>query len=120
MLLDVEAVEAMGIIDMEGLGFIGLLNLVLFLASLGVRAFAFADSLVRPADAYPAAGKLTKLAWCAILGVGLAVGLLLPGGLIGLFNIAGLIAAILYLVDVRPAVREIGKPGRNQGPYGSW
>ena len=57
---------------------------------------------------------------CAILGIGLAVGVLLNGSIIGLFNIAGLIAAILYLVDVRPAVREIGKPGSNQGPYGAW
>jgi len=96
------------------------LNLVLFYASIAVRAFAFVDALTRPTDAYPAAGKLTKVAWCAILGIGLAVGLLLPGSIIGLFNIAGLIAAILYLVDVRPAVREIGKPGRNQGPYGTW
>lgn len=110
----------MDAVDLRGLGFVDLLTAVLFLFSLGVRAFAFVDSLIRPTGAYPAAGKLTKLAWCAILGVGLAVGLLLPGGLISLLNIAGLIAAILYLVDVRPAVREVGKPGRNQGPYGSW
>lgn len=96
------------------------LNVVLLYAGLAVRAFAFVDALTRPTEAYPAAGKLTKVAWCAILGIGLAVGILLPGSVIGLFNLAGLVAAILYLVDVRPAVREIGKPGRNQGPYGSW
>jgi len=99
--------------------FVDLLTEILGYASLGVRAFALIDALTRPTDAYPAAGKLTKVAWCAILGIGLAVGLL-GGSVIGLFNLAGLIAAILYLVDVRPAVREIGKPGRNQGPYGPW
>lgn len=96
------------------------LNFLLFYAGIAVRGFALVDALTRPTEAFAAAGKLTKVAWCAILGIGLAVGLLLPGSIIGLFNIAGLIAAILYLVDVRPAVREIGKPGRNQGPYGTW
>lgn len=99
---------------------VSLLNLVLTLASLGVRAFALVDALMRPTEAYPAAGKLTKVAWCAILGIGLAGGLIGLGGFVGLFNIAALIAAIVYLVDVRPAVREIGKPGRSEGPYGTW
>ncbi len=102
---------------LEGLS---LLNLALTLASLGVRAFALVDALMRPTEAYVAAGKLTKVAWCAILGIGLGVGLLNVGSFVGLFNIAALIAAIVYLVDVRPAVRELGKPGRNEGPYGSW
>jgi len=30
---------------------------------------------------------------------------------LGLFNLAGTIAAIVYLVDVRPAVRELRRPG---------
>ncbi len=101
-------------------GFEETLNLALLFASLGAKAFALVDALTRPAEAFPAAGKMTKVAWCAILGVALAAGLLLRGSVIGLFSIAGLIAAILYLVDVRPAVREVGKPGRSQGPYGAW
>lgn len=101
-------------------GALDTLYFVLFAASMVVRGFAFLDALTRPTEAYAAAGKLTKVGWCAILGVGLAVGVLLRGSVIGLFNLAGLVAAILYLVDVRPAVREIGKPGRNQGPYGAW
>jgi len=105
--------------DLATLGPIDLLNLGLYFLGLAARAFAFVDALIRPAAAFPAAGKLTKVAWCAILGVGLALALV-SSSLLGLFNIAGLIAAILYLVDVRPAVREIGKPGSHQGPYGTW
>lgn len=96
-----------------------LLNAVLLLLSLGTRVFALVDAAVRPAPAFEAAGKLTKTAWLIILGLGVAVGLVLPG-LVSLLNIAALIAAIVYLVDVRPAVREIGRPDRRNGPTGQW
>jgi hypothetical protein len=93
--------------------------LILTYVSLGVRLFALIDAVRRPSAAYEAAGKLTKTAWVIILAVSVVVGLLFPG-LLGIFNLAGLIAAIVYIVDVRPAVREITRPGPTQGPYGSW
>jgi hypothetical protein len=100
---------------------VGTLNQVLLLASLGVRVVALVDALMRPTASFPAAGKLTKVGWCAILGIAVLVGLRSSGSVIDLFNIAGLIAGIVYLVDVRPAVRELGRPGgQNQGPYGTW
>jgi hypothetical protein len=96
------------------------LTYALSLLSLGVRAFALVDAALRPAAAYPAANKLTKNGWLLILGLALAVGLVGMGGFVGLFNIAGLIAAIVYLVDVRPAVRAISPPRRrsNDDTYG--
>jgi hypothetical protein len=39
---------------------------------------------------------------------------------LGLLNLAGTIAAAVYLAGVRPAVREIGRPGKGDGPYGPW
>ncbi len=96
-----------------------LLNSLLFLASLGTRLFALVDAIRRPPQAFEAAGKLTKTAWMIILSLGVVVGLVLPET-VNLLNIAALIAAIVYLVDVRPAVREIGRPDRRNGPAGQW
>jgi hypothetical protein len=40
---------------------------------------------------------------------------------LGLFGIAAVTAACVYLADVRPALREAGSGGnRNVGPYGPW
>jgi hypothetical protein len=89
---------------------------VLGLGALVLKVWALADAVYRPGPAYAAAGKLTKPAWVAIL----AVALLLTGGdFAGLLGLASVVAAIVYLVDVRPAVRELG-PGRSSsaGPYG--
>jgi hypothetical protein len=96
-----------------------LLNTLVFLASMGTRVFALVDALIRPAPAFEAAGKLTRTGWLIILGIGLAVGLFL-GTPVSLLNIAALIAAIVYLVDVRPAVRQLGRPDRRNGPSGQW
>ena len=96
-----------------------LVNMLVFVVSVGTRAYAFVDAFFRPADAYVAAGKLTRTAWLIILGLGLVVGVVLQSP-VSLLNIAALIAAIVYLVDVRPAVREIGRPDRRNGPSGQW
>lgn len=80
---------------------------ILGLAAAAAKLWALIDCLSRHSPAFPAAGKLTKGAWIAIL----AVALLLGRGIFGLLGIAGLVAAIVYLVDVRPAVRGIGPGG---------
>ena len=87
------------------------LLLVLGLGALALKIWALVDAITRPAAAYPAAGKLSKVAWVAILAAAVLLG---GGSVMGLLGIVGLIAAIVYLVDVRPAVREI-RPG---GPWG--
>lgn len=82
----------------------GLLS-ILSLAVLVVHAWALIDCVTRPANAFEAAGKLTKPAWLAITGVALAIGLIFsPLGILGL---AATVASIVYMVDVRPAIREI-------------
>lgn len=88
-----------------------LLLTVIGLAVLGLKIWALGDACVRPAAAFPVAGKLTKPAWIAILALAL---LLTGGGFLGVLALIGTVAAIVYLVDVRPAVRGI-RPG---GPWG--
>ena len=89
-----------------------LLLTVLGLGALGLKLFALIDACVRPTAAFPAAGKLTKIAWIAILAAALVLG---GTSVLGLFGLFGVVAAIVYLVDVRPAVRELRGGGGN-GP----
>lgn len=82
---------------------------VLFIA-LALKVFAFVNALLWPAEAYTAAGKLTKPAWLAILGLALGAQILLANSSpLNLFHLVGTIAAIVFLVDVRPAVAELSR-----------
>ena len=77
-------------------------GLIVFFALLVVKIFAFGSALLYSSAAYEAAGKLTKVAWCVILGLGVALSFIPIGGLI--LTLASTIAAFVYLVDVRPAL----------------
>ena len=63
-----------------------------------LTVWALVDCITRPAPAFELHNKLSKVAWLVILV--LAV---LFGGL-GILGLAGTVAAIVYLVDVKPAV----------------
>jgi multisubunit Na+/H+ antiporter MnhG subunit len=82
------------------------LMLVLTLLGFAVLAWAFVDAVVRRPDAYVAADKLTKPAWLIILGIALAAYMLIWNPL-NFLTIIGLVAAIVYLVDARPAMRAL-------------
>ncbi|MDX6738302.1 DUF2516 family protein [Actinocorallia sp. A-T 12471] len=109
----------------------GLVNggLALVFAGLAIIAFvlevwALVDAARRPADAFPAANKQTKRLWLIILGVATFFGMLAALGQVttlGIFAIAAFVAAVIYLADVRPALKEYGSgDGRRMGPYGPW
>jgi len=85
-------------------------SLVLFLLAL----FAFIDAAFRRPDAYRAADKHTKAFWLIILGIAAAVMYLFP--LLSFLPVAGLIAVVVYLVDVKPAVRAISGGSGRGGP----
>lgn len=100
--------------------------LVISIAAFVVEAWAFVDAVRRPAPAFVAAGKQTKPIWLLILGVATVVGLgyafyLGGASAISILPVAAFVAAAIYLVDVRPKVREF-KTGRSSGsgPYGPW
>ena len=77
-----------------------------YLVLLAVKAWALIDCLTRPAAAFAAADKQTKVAWLWIIGLSLAAEMLLPGPL-GLVSLLGTVASFVYLLDARPAVREV-------------
>jgi hypothetical protein len=74
------------------------------IALLVVKLWALVDATLRPAQAYPAADKLTKTAWLWILGLAFLADILLPSMLLML---AGTVAAFVYLLDVRPALVSV-------------
>jgi hypothetical protein len=73
-------------------------------------------------DAYRAADKKTKSFWLIILGITVAVNLFIS---VLFLSIAGLIATIVFFVDVRPALKQVSGGGRrggssSDGPYGPY
>ena len=77
-----------------------------FYALMAVKVWAFVDALIRPAAGYVAAEKLTKPAWLLILGLTVVTALVWPS-VIGLLSIVGIVAAFVYLLDVRPALASV-------------
>ena len=91
------------------------LALAIGLALLGV--FAVIDAGSRRPDAFAAADKQTKGTWsgitaaCAVVGV---LGLLVAGpfDVLGLLWLAALVGDLVYLLDVRPKLREVQRGSR--------
>jgi hypothetical protein len=91
------------------------LDLVIRVAVLGTTLFALVHSIAQRADAFPAAGKLSKPAWLGINAAAFLLALLAFRSPIGwppsLFAIIAITASLVYIVDVRPAVREVSGGG---------
>ena len=72
-----------------------------------------------------AADKQTKQFWLVIIGLFSWITLIYgPLGLFGL-GLVGVVAASVYLLDARPALRAVGGGGgrgndQHMGPYGPW
>jgi hypothetical protein len=85
---------------------------ILWAGLIALRVWALVDCLTRKAAAFPAANKLTKPAWAAILLISGALGTLLgppstPSTVLSVFSLVSTVVSAIYLADVRPAVREI-------------
>ncbi|MDT0442095.1 DUF2516 family protein [Streptomyces johnsoniae] len=103
-------------------GFSSIVSFI-FLGLLILSVYALVNAALQREDAYRAADKQTKPFWLVILGVTVAVQLLIPWLLLVL---AGAIATIVYLVDVRPALQSVsggrrgGRSSSSDGPYGPY
>lgn len=71
-----------------------------------LEAWAFVDAISHSPAEFEAAGKQTKTMWLVILGIALAAHMLIWHP-IHLLNLIGAVASIVYLVDVRPALRSL-------------
>jgi choline-glycine betaine transporter len=90
------------------------INLVLLLVSLIVQAVALVHCLTQRGDGFQAIGTLPKGAWAAVLAICLIFTLLISRSPVGLFSLIGVAASMIYLLDVRPGIKD-ASDGR-----GSW
>jgi hypothetical protein len=90
-----------------------LVYVVVYWACLIGGVFAFIDAATRRADAYVAIDRKTKRFWLIVLGLGVLAQIVFPviGFGLRILGIAGIVAAIVYLVDVRKKIIEITRGG---------
>ncbi len=93
--------------------------LLLGVGSLALTGFAFVDALRRGARLFPHAGRFSKNVWLGILGVALALAIVSVFNPLFLLNVVGVIAAAIYLADLRPKLRQL-EGGRGSDPYGPY
>jgi len=78
-----------------------------------VGLFAFFHALLQRPDAYTAIDRMTKPAWLGITAGGtLALVLFGLSGIGWILWIGGLVAALVYIVDVRPRLIEVQRGNR--------
>lgn len=87
------------------------LFLVVYLVLLIVKMWALIDAILRPAQAYLAADKMTKTAWLWITGLALATHVFAVGVTVMLI---GTVASFVYLLDVRPALAALTRRRRQR------
>ena len=83
-------------------------------ACIAMGLWALIDAATRRSDAFPAADRQTKPIWLGILAAGVACQWIFPAlfGPLALLGLAGIVAAIVYLVDVRRRVIEVSRGSR--------
>jgi Protein of unknown function (DUF2516) len=89
--------------------FDGLLLEALRYGVLALALWALIDAITRPASAFVAASKLNKPAWIGITALAAVFAYLTSA--LQLFWLIAAVAAAVYLVDVRPAVRGLSRGG---------
>lgn len=82
-------------------------EVLLWVALLGVKVFAVGDALIRPDAYFVAADKQNKAFWLLLLVVFLALHVLTRPNPIDTLSLIGTVAAFVYLADVRPILRSM-------------
>ena len=72
--------------------------LAIFFAILLIKVFALIDVLGRAEAGFVSTGKQTKQFWVVVLVLALL------STFVGFLSIVGLVAALVYILDVRPAL----------------
>jgi hypothetical protein len=80
--------------------------LIIWVATVALKGFAFIDCLRRPAAAFPAVSRQSKVLWLVLTGLALLLGLL-PSFVLNIFGLAGIVAALVYVFDVRQRIINI-------------
>jgi hypothetical protein len=97
-----------GVLPPQGFYIDQWIEFVLSWAAVVVGVFTFVHAALQRAEAFTAANKRTKPAWLGITAAGTVGCAIFPlnSDLMIIF-IAGLVAILVYLVDVRPKVIDV-------------
>ena len=84
------------------------INLFITIALVVVEVVALINCLRQRADAFPVVGSLSKNAWTGILLASAIVTAIcgVYGRTISIFAFAAITASAIYMLDVRPALRD--------------
>ncbi len=86
------------------------INIILGYLFAGVKIWALVDSASHSKAAYEFIGKMNKIFWLSFLGLAVLIqfaSVSLGWSPTGLLNLVGLILAIIYLVDMRPRLKDL-------------
>jgi uncharacterized membrane protein YjgN (DUF898 family) len=89
---------------------------LLYLIMLVLAVVALFLAATAREDAYRAADKQKKSFWLIILGITVAVNLFVP---MLFLQLAGAVASIVFMVDVRPALKAVSGGGGRRGSSSS-
>lgn len=102
--------DALVIVDLAAVNFaepiVRWVNFVIFIFAVIIEIAAFVHCLLQRPDAFRAVGTLSKGLWLALTGGAVFLSLLLLSSPTGILGLIGITAAAIYLLDVRPAVRD--------------
>ncbi len=90
-----------------------MLDSVMFVVNLLILAmvvWALIDCVFRPAAAFPAIERQTKVAWITFLAIATVIVFLF--GAISLVGMLGVVIAVYYLVDIRTKIAELTRTRR--------
>lgn len=80
--------------------------LIITVVMFAIKAFAFVDAVSRRQAQFVAADKQTKQFWLIILGLALVANMVIWWPM-SLLNLAGIVAALVYLAGTRPALQSL-------------
>ncbi|GAA4932481.1 DUF2516 family protein [Actinoplanes utahensis] len=82
------------------------IDVIIYIVSLAVQAVALIHCLTQRGNGFQALGTLPKGAWAGIIGVCLAL-TALTGGRLLIISMIGVAAALVYMLDVRPGLKDL-------------
>ena len=84
----------------------GLILTAVSLVMFVIQGFAFVDATRHRAEAYPAIDRGNKTGWLIGLGLGVVAHMVFWHP-ISILNLIGIVAALIYVLDVRPNLLAI-------------
>lgn len=81
-------------------------ELLLLVFALVIEGLSFVHALTQRSEAFRAIGTLPKAAWLVILGLCMLL-TVFGFGVLSVFGLVGIAAALIYLLDVRVGLRDL-------------